>query len=62
MRFTRINLLASEEATYVLLDNSGPESSGPRRRALLKEAFDEIEDGVCTIWSPVIVIAKRQAK
>ncbi|KAL8718172.1 MAG: hypothetical protein Q9225_004667 [Loekoesia sp. 1 TL-2023] len=60
MPFTRINLLAGEEVSYVLDDNSGSESSGSRHRALLQEAFEESKNGVCMVWSPVVVVGRRE--
>lgn len=60
MPFTRINLLAGEEVSYVLDDNSGSESSGSRHRALLQEAFEESKNGVCMVWSPVVVVGKKE--
>lgn len=59
MCFTHINLLAGEEVSYVANDNSGPESKGLKHRALLKEAFEETKKGVCMVWSPVVVLGKK---
>lgn len=61
MRFTYINILAGEEVSYAVYDNSGPESSGPRHRALLKEALEETKNGVCMVWSPVVVVGKKES-
>ena len=61
MRFTRINLLASEELSYVLYDNNGGAGSpGAKRRALLQEAFEETKNGMSSlVWSPIVVVGRK---
>lgn len=42
----QVQLFVSEEYSWASLDNSGPEASGPRRRKLLQEAAEEVQEGV----------------
>ena len=59
MRFTQVNLLAGEEVSYVAYDNSRDDSSGPRYRELLREAFEESKGGVAIVFSPIVVVGQK---
>lgn len=42
-----------------MYDNYGPESPGLRRRALIQEALEETKNGVCIIWSPMVIVGRK---
>ena len=57
--FCQTQLLAYEEISRVVMDNSTPDSKGPQFRALLAKAHGELKKGVWLDHNLEITVAKK---
>ena len=59
MAFAHVQLLANVEISFNVLDNSGPESTGPSHRKLVDEAYQESKSGVAPVWTPIAIVGRK---
>ena len=59
MAFAHVQLLANIEISFNVLNNSGPESTGPSHRKLVDEAYQESKSGVAPVWTPITIVGRK---
>ena len=57
---TQIHLMVAEEASFVKMDNSDPETGGPARRREIQEASQEAKDGAIWHFSLQVTVGHKR--
>ncbi len=53
--------MVAEEFSWVAMDNSGPEKSGPIHRRRVQEAAREAKEGAAIHFTPEVAIGQKPA-
>ena len=57
--FTHVNFMTSESTSFVTMDNSRSDSSGPKYRQMIRDASTEAKAGACLAYTPEVAIGRK---